>query len=259
MSSSPCASRSWPLPGWIGAIALTACGSPARESTRPAVRSELEAPALDPTPRCADVRSVRVCWDQRGRATSAVRATFPGAEVSPLGFRCVGAGAERRCSDRSRDASGFGVRGTARVQRVPRLPDDGEWECSESAGAMVCRGGERPSGVAPGGKAEGFFCGPRRAQGKSPGERICVDLSPDFPPGATADTRCRFEGTARVCETANDVHSLGDACDAGHPCVDGARCVAGWCAPRAPDPSCWNPSDCDQGTCRFGSCFTEEP
>lgn len=222
------------------------------------MRTDLVTPAEDATPSCSDVMTLRVCWDGSGAPLTAAPAPLPPVPASALGFRCTGHGRERRCRDRGADAPAFECSEGRCVQRHPRLPDDGEWECQDSAGALVCRGGERPSGVAPGGHPEGFFCGAHVRSGKDTGERICVDLSPDRPAESDKYT-CHFEGATRVCQKAPFPHALGDVCDRAHPCVDGARCATGLCVPIAPRPSCWVDPDCDQQVCRFGTCTGDAP
>lgn len=234
-------------------LALSACTTSGTTRTKPVVRREIAVPAPDTTPNCSDVMAARVCWNERGAPVSVVRAPLPSAAPSVLGFRCSGHGTQRRCTERALDAEGFQCSGDRCVQRHPRLPDDGEWECADSAGTMVCRGGERPAGVAPGGRPEGFFCGALRSARQETQARICVDLSPDLPPGPTGYS-CHFEGTSRICVVNRDTHRLGDPCDRARPCVDGARCVGGQCAPILPQPSCWADADCDHKACRFGTC-----
>jgi hypothetical protein len=138
------------------------------------------------------------------------------------------------------------------------MPDDGEWRCTDSGGATVCAGGEPAAGVAPAAPDARWFCGQRR--GATPPERVCVDFSPDFPDGNMDGWRCRtlYDGPARrVCDRDATGRTLGAACDARTPCVDGSRCVAGWCVPARPAPSCVIGTDCGSGRCRFGSCLAE--
>ena len=109
------------------------------------------------------------------------------------------------------------------------MPDTGEWQCMDSAGATICMGGERAAGVAPAAADPRWFCGVRRGESAT---RICVDLSPDFPDGHARGWRCRtlYDGAPRrACDRAADTHTLGDPCDARRPCVDGSRCAGGWC------------------------------
>jgi hypothetical protein len=115
-------------------------------------------------------------------------------------------------------------------QGQPRLPDDGEWECVELDGAVVCRGGVPAAGVVAGPPDPGWRCGVRRGSS----ERLCVDDAPELPgPG----WRCRFtheHGERRLCRE-----------DASAPPPPPP--------PRDP-PSCWIDRDCGSGTCRRGSC-----
>lgn len=115
-------------------------------------------------------------------------------------------------------------------QRVPRFPDDGEWECAELDAVVVCRGGVPAAGVVAGPPDLGWRCGVRRGTS----ERLCVDDAPELPgPG----WRCRFthdRGERRVCRA-----------DPGAP------------QPAPPSravPSCWIDRDCESGACRRGSC-----
>jgi hypothetical protein len=138
------------------------------------------------------------------------------------------------------------------------MPDDGEWQCADSAGATICTGGERAAGVAPAPPDPRWRCGPRRGTAATAGERVCVDLSPEFPDGRASGWRCttRPGGPARrVCERDPAAHTLGDACDARRPCVDGSRCADGRCVPERLVPACWLDGDCASGRCRFGSCL----
>jgi len=202
-------------------IALAACRARAPEPQRAAAGD------------CANVQTLRVCWDGAG-PHAAARATGGAARAPGPTFACSG----DRCE-----------------QRHPRMPDDGEWQCADSAGATVCMGGERAAGVARPAAEPAWFCGARRD--RVMGARICVDLSPDFPDGRAPGWRCRtlYEGpTRRVCDRDPAAHTLAETCDRAHPCVDGSRCAGGWCVPERPAPECWLDTDCAAGRCRFGSC-----
>jgi hypothetical protein len=248
-----------------GAGLAAACSKQAPPSLT-SVRSDFPSPAADSSDDCSDVGSdLRVCWTEPGpkcdRGICVSTRPTPPFEVSSLGFRCTGKGANRRCRDRALDVPPFDCKEGVCKQRHPRMPDDGEWECAAIAGAVVCRGGESPAGVPRGAVDEGFFCGARNTKRGASIERICVDFSPDFPNANGEKTRCSYDpegGVTRRCDPDPKAHDLGDPCDAGHPCIDGARCVGGRCVPERPEPSCWIPSDCDHGTCRFGTC-TEDP
>ena len=172
---------------------------------------------------------------------------------SALGWRCP-PGA-KACLDRASLAPPFRNCDNDRcVQLHPGLPDDGEWTCGETAGVTLCTGGEAAAGVAPTGLAPGWRCGARRIAGA---DRICIDASPDFPDGKPTGWRCFYDGPAlpnRVCVRDPRNHSIGDACDTGRPCVDGALCRAGICALPNRAPTCWLDADCPSGPCRFGNC-----
>jgi hypothetical protein len=206
---------------------------------------------------CTDIGSLRACW---AGATAGIvprlEPKLPPASV--MGWRCVGGGAERRCVDRALTAAGFACNGASCEQRHPRMPDDGEWRCTDSGGATVCAGGQPAAGVAPAAAEPGWLCGQRR--GSTPPERVCVDLSPDFPDGNMDGWRCRtlYDGPLRrVCDREAPGRTLTAPCDAGRPCVDGSRCVDGRCIPDRPAPSCVLQTDCASGRCRFGSCQAE--
>jgi hypothetical protein len=264
--SAPC--RSSILARIAGCSFAAAIPSPrCSPETDPAPRVVAHAawvvPAADATPTCADVGDLRVCWrSPAGGDAVAVERSVPGFRPSALGFRCTGGGKSRRCVDRTSDAGKFRCEGPRCEQQHPRLPDDGEWECADFAGAVVCRGGEREAGTPPGAADAGFSCGPRRGAGAGTAARICVDLSPDFPDGSARGWRCRFvpqDGLRRVCERDPSAHTLTDPCDPSHPCVSGLACITARCVPAAPAPACWLDRDCDKGACRFGTCMENVP
>jgi hypothetical protein len=233
------------------ALGLVACGPGAVRRQGVESARHWPLPAADVGDGCADVSDRRVCWDGRGEATSVARETPPFPAPSPLGFLCTGQGQARTCEPR--DAAGaFVCEGSACTQKHPRQPDEGEWQCADDSGVTVCAGGEPPSGVPPASPAPGWICGARR------GSRVCVDLSPDFPDGSATGFRCRWSyeaGVTRICARDPGAHVVGDACDAGHPCVAGARCAGGRCVPPRPAPACWLDAHCSEGSCRFGSCL----
>jgi YD repeat-containing protein len=224
----------------------------------PGCRRPTSAPAADrEDAACADVETLRVCWDAAGpRLVKRPVPAAPATPLSPMGWRCVGSGAARRCTSRADGTPVFACTGSRCEQRHPRMPDDGEWQCTDSAGATVCVGGARPAGVAPAPADAGWTCGARR--GGDPGTRVCVDLSPDFPDGHAHGWRCRtmYDGPARrICDRDPNAHTLADACNQARPCVDGSRCTDGRCLPERPAPACWLDDECPGGRCRFGSCL----
>jgi hypothetical protein len=247
---------------------------PESNATTASTRPTWPSPANDLSLACADVGDRRVCWGtERSASGIVVPRPLPPVTLSPLGWRCTGTGASRACADRAHEASPFRCQGSRCVAAHPRLPDDGEWQCADFAGLVVCRGGGRPAGTPQGASDPGFSCGVRHGARSEPDERICVDLSPDFPDGSPRGVRCHYEaspGLERVCERIPDAHAVTDACDARHPCVSGLDCVAparsvalpsvgATCVPRRPSPACWLDGDCDKGVCRFGTCTENVP
>jgi hypothetical protein len=147
------------------------------------------------------------------------------------------------------------------VQTYPRFPDDGEWTCNDTAGVTVCSGGDPPAGVPFNRSDPAWICGARRSAHarREDGERVCVDFAPDFPDGKARGWRCSYltdNDVRRVCERDDTVRVIGEPCGGrADPCLDGLRCVLGRCEPDSPSPSCILDGDCDDGTCRFGSCW----
>jgi hypothetical protein len=122
------------------------------------------------------------------------------------------------------------------LQRHPRLPDDGEWECAEVEGVAVCRSIAAAAGAVPGPASRAWTCGDG-AGPEAEGRRICVDLAPETPDGKRAGWRCRFAHNPeqRVCK-----RDPAAAAPPAHP---------------EPRPSCWLDGDCAEGQrCRVGSC-----
>jgi len=222
---------------------------------------------------CADIADVRACWGAEltgpGCAGGAclVERTVP-AFPSASGWRCDGQGAGRACSARasrstpfvcSKGAGGKDDAAWRCVQRQPRLPDDGEWDCAEVDGVVRCTGGQAASGVVAGPPDPGWLCGPRRGSS----ERICVDFSPDVPergisPVEPAAWRCGYDRSGnltRFCVPGGAVRRLGGACTAPADCPAASICAGGRCLPRRPEPACYLDGDCGGGAaCRFGTC-----
>jgi hypothetical protein len=220
----------------------------------------IPVPAADPVASCADVGTRRVCWDEQGAARVVARPVPSVAAASALGWRCARPGPTRLCVDRAASTPIFSCAGERCTQRHARRPDDGEWTCVDTAGATLCLGSARPAGAVAGPPDAAWICGARRGPRAAKAERVCVDLSPDFPDADMGAWSCRAgNGTVgtRVCERGARAGSLGGPCDRARPCVDGAACAEGRCAPARPAPSCWLDEDCAGGACRFGSCRVE--
>ncbi len=218
----------------------------------------LDASDEDPHLECRDVGHRTACFAAGG--VKVVPRRVPTlAAPSALGFRCWESEGKRTCVDRLLAAGPFtcttGEHGkTVCVQRAPRLPRGGIWDCGDDSGAVVCLGQDAPPSV-----DRGWKCGDRR--GADAGQRVCVDLSPDYPDGVAQGWECGFEddpravgGRARVCTRDLSAHVLGVDCDAKRPCVDGARCVSGACVPISSEASCIASQDCGDQKCRFGGC-----
>jgi hypothetical protein len=167
-------------------------------------------------------------------------------------------------------AAPFACDGNQCIQRHPRLPDDGEWSCSDVGGVAICVGGDPAAGIPKNVRDPAFICGLRRVGQASPnGERVCVDFSPEFPgrgvfegaDGSARGWRCRYtseQGPVRVCQRDPSAHQIGDPCDAGHPCLDGLICAASRCTAERSVPSCAFDRDCASRACRFGTCRADD-
>lgn len=227
-----------------------ACGGPAPVDRAREVPSSSIVPAADVGATCLDVADQRVCWSDSGAATVVPRTLPSTRAASALGFRCTGGGSERTCRDRALDASLFECAGGLCVQHHVRLPDDGQWECDESAGALVCRGGGPAAGVPPGPADDGFVCGTRSGTD----ERLCVDFAPDRPPFANSVCTVDHEGgtETRFCVPREPAVA---SCPTHGPCDRGFVCASATCVPARPSPGCWLDSDCDaDGVCVQGTC-----
>lgn len=215
-------------------------------------------PSRDASGACWDVGNARACYasEQRARLVERTIPSFPAR--SKRGWRCTGSGEQRTCRDRSEDAAEFHCTGDVCIQPHARVPDAHEWTCADAGGASLCLSKALASGVVSTPVDAGFICGSRRIQRSKSGERICIDLSPDFPNGQPHDWNCHFEhetGVTRVCRHQPSA-ALGDACEHSRPaCPDGANCIEGHCLPQRAAPACWLDRDCESKTCRFGSCI----
>jgi hypothetical protein len=170
-------------------------------------------------------------------------------------------GARRVCEDRLRNASSFVCDKQQCTQRDPRWPDDGEWECVEMDGVMLCHSLSAAAGVAAGKPDLGWVCGARR--GARAGERVCIDLAPDRPEGKE-DWYCVFQYvsepavkcTAGKGADSKVVAGIGAVCLQESACPQGAQCIGGRCLPPRPEPACWLDADCgNQARCLWGTCL----
>jgi hypothetical protein len=178
----------------------------------------------------------------------------PQGRSARRGWRCSGSGATRVCEDRALESDDFDCKPDGCTQRRPRMPDDGEWECADIQGVVICHGGGAAAGTVPGPADPAWICGARRGK---PGERVCVDFSPDRPSRRELGD-CRFdyepERPLRFCRRGEP--GLGRACS-GAGCVAGSVCAGGHCLPLQPKPECWLDADCGRGVCALGSCRAE--
>ena len=211
---------------------------------------------------CLDVADVRACWGD-GTAADGCRAgtclvprPLPSAPAPPSGFRCTGQRTQRSCVTRAWQGPPFTCDQNRCVQSPLRVPDNGEWECVEIAGAIICRSPSEAAGIPRGPVEAGFVCGNRAGHG----ELVCVDLSPDPPPLPSWSCRVTYDSgsAARVCSAAKEP-KLGDICVRASDCPAGASCVGGRCLPDQSKPACWFDQDCGHDArCRYGSCRAEK-
>jgi len=244
-------------------VALSGCQPEPESSIR--TDSELTTLAPDVSDECRDVGGAvdgaRACWSERcpGGVCRVERTLPPFAASSPLGFRCVGAREKRRCVERSVEAPRFSCDGPRCRQQHPRVPNSNEWTCADASGAALCRERAPAAGVVPGELDPGFVCGERHVGGTPSGERLCLDLAPDFPDGRAQNWTCHYEaepGLTRVC-VARPVPALGGTCAPPLGCPPGTRCSDSSCLPARPHPTCWLDADCKSGHCRLGSCVSD--
>lgn len=229
---------------------LVACS---RDEARPRFelgvrRMAVPAPA-DVGTACSDVADTRVCWGPG--PTDVRRVERAGRAQSERGWRCAGQGKDQRCEDRRFASDAFTCNDARCTQRHPRMPDDGEWECADLDGVVVCRGWAQAAGVVKAPPDLGWHCGARAG---TEHERVCVDLAPDRPPHEPWN--CSFqhesEGAPRLCQRGG-AGPLGRECAGG--CPFGSVCAADRCLPLEPAPGCWIDKDCGAGKkCAHGSC-----
>ncbi|MGE0787847.1 MAG: EB domain-containing protein [Sandaracinaceae bacterium] len=234
---------------------LTACGS--LESTELpraiAFGETFDAPDPNDPPgaTCVDVTPMhRVCFGDDGAPIGVHPRPSPsGVSVPPDGtLRCDGSRDARRCTlVREREL----VCDTREcTQLAPRVPSDGEQECADVHGVVLCRGYGPPAGEVAGQDEPGWRCGTGE-------RRVCVDLAPDLPDLESAYDcgfvhepvflrRCRPGPAAR----------LGAVCTDDAACPEALLCVDGRCVPRAlPRGECWTDPDCPEGReCVLSNC-----
>lgn len=246
--------------GFVTGLCVVLAFACERDGARPLRAVEIEtrgamAVAADDVGNdCEDVADGRICWDGScPLGVCVVERTLPEAPAaSEMGFRCVGVGTGRRCLDRLQLAGEFRCQDSVCRQSGPRLPDPGDWRCTETAGVVVCGGGEAAAGVPEAPEHPGWRCGKRGD------ERVCIDTSPDYPDGKPKHWTCRYEAgppLERICERSLEPRPrFFDPCSARAPCIDGSLCASAGCILPKPVPACLFDRDCSGGVCRFGSC-----
>lgn len=224
------------------------------EPARPKELTSYTARAVDPGAACSDLNEHRVCFLEACPLGVCVTPRPSASRREARTHRCQVVGQERRCRARAEFASPFVCQRGRCVQRRPRLPDDGEWECTETGGAVLCRGGAAPAGVVRPQAGWGYTCASRPGH---PEERLCLDVDPDLPTELDATVRCNFEVTAgraqRVC-VSSEAPRLGNRCQTATDCPAGARCIREVCVPPTLTPACFRDPDCGLERCTLASC-----
>jgi hypothetical protein len=245
------------------ALSLVSCRARSESEELIVMRTRsVSVPANDPSELCNDVRDARVCWSAKaGEGVWVAERPLPAPASDPAKYRCTGLGHGRECRLRSELAPRFRCRGARCTQVLPRVPDDGEWECADLGGAVLCRGGAAPAGVARPSHDPGWRCGARRQS--SAAERVCLDLDPDYPNARSKSFRCRYElegaKLTRSCESSNEP-LLGLRCRSQAECPVDASCISGICLPPSLTPNCWGALDCAADErCVYGSCTPRPP
>ncbi|HET9930869.1 MAG TPA: hypothetical protein VFQ35_09290 [Polyangiaceae bacterium] len=249
---------------WLVALGLLACRARTSPERLPITRAHsIRVPANDPSRSCSDVQDARVCWAaEPGEGLWVGERPLPGPNAAdPRKYRCTGVGDQRECRLRADLAPPFRCREERCTQPLPRVPDDGEWECADLGGVVLCRGGGVPAGVARPSSDPGWRCGARRKS--STGERICLDLDPDYPGKRGESFRCHYdyEGAklTRTCEPSR-APVIGTRCESKGACPADARCIGGICLPASFNPSCWGDLDCSgDERCVYGACAPRSP
>ena len=145
-------------------------------------------------------------------------------------------------------------------QHDPPLPSDGEWECRDELGALVCLGGVPAAGVVEGPRDPAFDCA-TLAEPRGGRNEVCVALTSALPDGDLRGWRCVMaheHGERRRCvpdEAGPPLLSdcIRRPCEVPLVCAEvpeGRRCVP----PARTERACWIDGDCDAGVCVLGRC-----
>ena len=206
------------------------------------------------------------CWPRRPvTARSPIRrAAGRRAATARMSRRCGSAGTARARASLKR-APPAPARGPAFTcaadhceQRHPRMPDAGEWQCMDSAGATICMGGERarpawrPRPPTHAGSAV-------RAAAASRARASASICRPTFPMAARADgvaARCTTDRPRRACDRDPGAHTLAETCDARTPVRRRQPLRRRLVRPGTARARVLAATDdCAGGRCRFGSCL----
>lgn len=262
----------------------------------------LATPTPDPPlARCMDVGLIRACWSNNAAPTLITR-TVPAFASEPARWRCKDSAQSRQCAARAALGGAFRCQNAVCTQSAPWVPDDGIWDCVAESGAVICLGGQPAAGVPhPLPPSSNWICGDRRVppdQVTNPHpnapvngnnthaamdaasapltqtaatpdaavahERVCVDLSPDFPEQRATAYHCEYSNRGalrRVCRPASTPptpqrHNLGEFCASTEECAEGLACISSFCIlPAFLQPECWYHRDCPEGQrCLLAQC-----
>ena len=213
-----------------------------RASSSPRLRPKTPRASVSTSPRCgsASVPSQSSC---RGRClTPSTPSAFGVLARLPNESASIGRFVRMR----------FLARASAVGSAIHECPMTGPGSVEDVAGVVACRGHAKTAGSPEGKPDPGWVCGPRHGH---PKERVCLDFSPDLPPGGGPWT-CHFEHEAgasgRVCVKKASAH-VGQKCAAA-PCPIGTGCVEDRCLPESLKTECWGDKDCPSGRCELTRC-----
>ena len=184
------------------------------------------------------METLRVCWD--GGGPRVVKRPLPAPRRPARRWAGAASAAARRAPARA--ARPRHQRSSARgplPAAHPRMPDDGEWQCTDSAGRDLCMGGERAAGRGAPARRPGWFCGARR--GGDPGARASASICrPTFPTARAPGWRCRtlYDGPARrVCDRdPGRAHAGRDLRSRATRASTAAAAPTGGASPNGPRP-----------------------